>query len=114
MEVDPTYNIEQTNKNILHMLNATVELNTSIRFNKKKCDTKTDKNKKHKKRCALPLCKKKLKLTDYECRCHRIYCQKHRLPEMHECSIDYKLLNHDSFIEKAGLIACIPEKLRSI
>ena len=37
-----------------------------------------------KKRC--PICKKKLKLTDMECRCGNIYCLEHRLPEAHCCT----------------------------
>ena len=34
--------------------------------------------KQKKKRC--PICNKKIKLTDMECRCGNIYCMEHRLP----------------------------------
>lgn len=63
------------------------------------------------KRCRHESCRKKLKLTDYECRCGNRFCQLHRLPEMHKCSIDYKILNQASFIEKAGLVLCVPQKI---
>ena len=37
-------------------------------------------------RCCFNGCKKKLKLTDMECRCKKLYCSKHRLPHIHNCS----------------------------
>ena len=46
-----------------------------------------------KKRC--PICKKKLKLTDMECRCGNIYCIEHRLPEAHNCTFDYQKFGKD-------------------
>ena len=56
-----------------------------------------------KKRCSFAGCKVKLKLSDVECRCKLKFCSKHRLPEQHQCSIDYKNLNNEAFIKKAGL-----------
>ena len=41
---------------------------------------------KKKKRCAHSACRKKLKLTDIECKCSKRFCAKHRLPESHPCS----------------------------
>ena len=74
---------------------------------------KTGKNKSNIKR-DVPwtwYVEKKLQLTDCECRCHRIHIVKNiDLPETHSCSVDYKKLDQESFIEKAGLIACIPDK----
>lgn len=66
------------------------------------------------KRCNHNSCKKKLKLTDYACRCRKRFCQRHRLPEMHTCKVDYKTLNQADFIKKAGLISCIPQKINVI
>lgn len=39
-----------------------------------------------KPRCNASLCRKKLKLTDVECRCGYKYCSNHRLPHEHECT----------------------------
>lgn len=47
--------------------------------------------KKHKtQRCSYEGCNKKLFLTDFACNCEKKFCQLHRLPEAHECKIDYK------------------------
>jgi predicted nucleic acid binding AN1-type Zn finger protein len=40
-------------------------------------------------RCNAPDCKKKLKLTDMECRCEKRFCTTHRLPETHKCTFDH-------------------------
>jgi len=48
-------------------------------------------NKSNKIRCSWLSCKKKLGLaTTYDCRCGSIFCPKHRYPEAHDCSYDYK------------------------
>ena len=57
-----------------------------------------------KKRCALDGCKKKLKLTDMNCKCKNRFCSIHRLPETHNCSWDPKSKNEMSiYKEKSGL-----------
>ena len=53
-----------------------------------KCSDRTKKPKRP--RCAFDGCKKRLRITDVKCRCESIFCKKHRLPENHECSFDYK------------------------
>ena len=55
-------------------------------------------------RCSHKKCNKKLKLTDMSCKCSKIFCQKHRLPETHECTWNPK--NEESmkkWITLAGL-----------
>lgn len=42
------------------------------------------------KRCAHPDCKKKLRLTDCDCRCGQRFCSSHRLAEDHNCTYNYK------------------------
>ena len=42
------------------------------------------------KRCASENCNKKLKLTDMACVCENTFCSKHRLPECHNCTHDFK------------------------
>ena len=41
-------------------------------------------------RCAYEKCNKKLNLVPYTCRCEKMFCSKHRLPETHNCNYDYK------------------------
>lgn len=41
--------------------------------------------------CNFQDCKKKIKLTDFYCKCNKIFCTIHRLPEYHDCSYNYKL-----------------------
>ena len=45
------------------------------------------------KRCALDGCNKKIKITDFACRCDKIYCKLHRLAESHECTYDFKKID---------------------
>ena len=40
-------------------------------------------------RCDMENCNKKIKLTDFRCRCKLIFCVKHRHAEEHKCSYDY-------------------------
>merc|ERR1712142_1203326 len=49
---------------------------------------KETKSKKPKNKCAV--CKKKLGLTGFECRCGKLFCGLHRYTDKHECSFDYK------------------------
>ena len=62
--------------------NVSLNLYTS----NKKNNGKIEKSKK--KRCKV--CNKKLGLLGFECKCGHQYCSKHRMPEDHECNIDYK------------------------
>lgn len=41
-------------------------------------------------KCNHIECNKKLKLTDLSCRCKKIFCSIHRLPESHHCAYDFK------------------------
>ncbi len=40
--------------------------------------------------CQLDGCNNKLRLSDLRCRCNKIFCIKHRLPEYHNCTYNYK------------------------
>lgn len=42
------------------------------------------------KRCPVEGCNKKLKLTDFPCRCGITCCMTHRSSELHACTYDYK------------------------
>ena len=41
-------------------------------------------------RCSHNECKKKLLLSDIQCKCNERFCITHRMPESHNCSFDYK------------------------
>lgn len=51
------------------------------------------------KRCSFEGCNKKLDLYAFVCRCEKSYCPKHRLPESHKCSYDFKT-NGKALLEK--------------
>ena len=76
-----------------------------------KCEKKCKK-----KRCSHNGCRKKLKLTDMSCRCHKRYCAKHRLPESHICSWNPKCADEmQKYIKTSGLDKVIQfSKLESI
>lgn len=42
------------------------------------------------KRCGYTECKKKLSLTDSDCRCGIRFCMNHRHAETHNCTYDYR------------------------
>ena len=60
-----------------------------------------------KQRCAYEYCSKKLKLTDWPCKCQLIFCDIHRPPEKHECNYNFK--NDKIFLKK-----CISKKIEVI
>lgn len=52
-------------------------------------------------RCSHPDCKKKLTIINsYSCRCNSLFCDKHRLPELHNCTFNNKNYNKSKLIEK--------------
>ncbi|KAE8661799.1 Zinc finger A20 and AN1 domain-containing stress-associated protein 7 [Hibiscus syriacus] len=52
-------------------------------------------------RCSV--CRKKVGLTGFKCRCESTFCGEHRYPEKHECSFDFKGVGHEA-IAKANPI----------
>lgn len=67
-----------------------------------KCEISKKPNKivKKKNRCHHSGCKKKLKLTDTECKCGFKYCLNHRMPESHNCPFDHKKEGEQLLSEK--------------
>ncbi|KAL8197309.1 UNVERIFIED_CONTAM: AN1-type zinc finger protein 6 [Gekko kuhli] len=51
-------------------------------------DKLLDKPKQKKSRCFM--CRKKVGLTGFECRCGNIFCGVHRYSDVHSCSYNYK------------------------
>lgn len=54
-------------------------------------------------RCECEGCRVKLNLADITCKCGARYCSKHRYPEDHKCTFDYKGTS------KALLTAAMPK-----
>ncbi|XP_045483314.1 AN1-type zinc finger protein 6 isoform X2 [Harmonia axyridis] len=53
-------------------------------------DKDGDKDKKKKNRCRV--CRKKVGLTGFECRCGGLFCGIHRYSDKHDCDFDYREL----------------------
>ena len=75
---------------------------------------KPKKRKKKKNRCSFNGCNKKLKLTDFPCRCKNKYCAKHRTQESHNCIELQKVVDKEKFISKCGLGGGVADKLIKI
>lgn len=41
-------------------------------------------------KCPVEGCQLKIRLVDFACKCEKVFCVKHRLPEVHACTFDYK------------------------
>merc|ERR1719195_1736309 len=66
--------------------------------------------KKKKNRCGV--CKKKVGLTGFTCRCGGLFCSIHRYSDKHECNFDYKQLGAQE-IKKANPVV-MAEKVKKI
>jgi len=75
---------------------------------------KPKKRKKKKNRCSFDGCNKKLKLTDFPCKCKKIFCVKHRMQESHNCVELKKNMDKKDFIERCGLGGGVASKLTRI
>ena len=67
-------------------------------------------NKKKSSRCGV--CKKKLKLMPFYCKCNNKFCITHVQPEEHECTFDHKTELRNQL--KKSLIKCVNEKIAAI
>ncbi|XP_014211211.1 AN1-type zinc finger protein 6 [Copidosoma floridanum] len=50
----------------------------------------TDKDSKNKKKNRCAVCRKKVGLTGFECRCGGLFCSVHRYSDKHDCKFDYR------------------------
>ena len=74
-------------------------------------NTKTKiKKRTKKKRC--PVCNKKLKLVNFKCKCDKIFCALHRMPEQHNCLYDFKTEGRDRIRKDNPRV--VAEKIRKI
>jgi len=65
-----------------------------------------------KKRNRCEMCKKKVGLTGFDCRCGGLYCGEHRYSDKHDCQFDYKEFGQDQ-IRKANPVV-VGEKIKKL
>lgn len=65
---------------------------------------------KKKNRCQM--CRKKVGLTGFECRCGGLFCSLHRYSDKHECSFDYKQLGAQEIRKNNPIV--VGEKIQKI
>eukprot|EP00041_Stephanoeca_diplocostata_P006862 m.95053 g.95053 ORF g.95053 m.95053 type:complete len:174 (-) comp16582_c0_seq1:255-776(-) len=46
-----------------------------------------------KPRCFM--CRKKVGMLGFECKCEQLFCSAHRHPDTHKCTVDYKSIGRD-------------------
>lgn len=62
------------------------------------------------KRCGKEDCKAKLALSDFDCRCGKRFCGKHRQCEQHDCTFDFQKNGKDQLTKQ--LVKCDGERLQ--
>ena len=72
--------------NIINKINL---YNTDL--DKKIINVDTEKSQKKKKKNRCVICKKKVGMLGYKCKCsdEHLFCALHRLPESHDCTFDH-------------------------
>ncbi|PPS07285.1 hypothetical protein GOBAR_AA13359 [Gossypium barbadense] len=60
-------------------------------------------------RCFI--CRKKVGLTGFKCRCENTFCGEHRYPEKHECSFDFKGVGRDAIAKANPVVKADKPKL---
>lgn len=78
--------------------------------NEDKQDDKDDGKSKKKNRCGM--CRKKVGLTGFECRCGGLFCAIHRYSDKHECSFDYRELGAQEIRRNNPVV--VGEKIQKI
>ena len=62
--------------------------------------------------CQYGDCKKRIKITDYPCKCGNIYCKIHKLSENHDCKYDYRETGLKD--KKTEEMKCLSNKVQKI
>jgi len=93
----PNNNLQFCKNNPIESTSYNSDINHDIKTTENVNIEKT--KQKSKNRCNYNICKTKLGLIPFECRCQMNFCAEHRLPENHNCAFDYKTLGK-IFIEK--------------
>jgi predicted nucleic acid binding AN1-type Zn finger protein len=68
--------------------------------------------KKFRMKCYLEDCNNKIKISNFKCSyCNIFHCDKHRLPETHGCSHDFKKAHLESATLIANKMRCVAPKI---
>lgn len=75
-------------------------------------DKKKSTKKKKKKKARCGVCRSKLGLTGFKCRCDNMYCDKHRYADDHSCTFDYVSMHKEQLTkDNPVVVAAKLEKL---
>ena len=59
-------------------------------------------------------CRKKVGLLGFKCKCGYVYCSKHRIAEVHECTFDHRGVALSRNAERLEENKCVAEKITRI
>ena len=62
--------------------------------------------------CQYADCRKRIKITDFACKCEKLYCKMHKSPENHECTYDYREIGLKT--KKIGEMKCVSNKMQKL
>ena len=65
-----------------------------------------------KKKNRCPVCNKKMGLLPFECKCGKFFCIKHKDPEAHNCTYDFKSESKDRL--ETQLVKVVNTKINAI
>ena len=94
-------------KKIIRPQKTNNETNNETNNKNNKNNKKKTKKKTKKKRCGM--CRKKLGLIPFKCRCEKMFCAKHRYSDVHKCDYDYKTSYTQKYTEDNPKI--VPNKI---
>lgn len=69
-----------------------------------------DTKKKDQKICQYGDCTKRIKITDYPCKCGNMYCKLHKQSENHNCNYDYREIGLKD--KKIRDMKCVSNKMQ--
>ncbi|KAJ4745780.1 Zinc finger A20 and AN1 domain-containing stress-associated protein 9 [Rhynchospora pubera] len=89
---------------------STVSEAIVVESSEKKSDVEVEPKKAVSNRCLM--CKKKVGLTGFKCRCDGTFCSTHRYYESHKCTFDYKTAGREAIAKENPVV--MAEKINKI
>lgn len=62
--------------------------------------------------CQYGDCNKRIKITDFACKCEKLYCKMHKSPENHDCKYDYREIGLKT--KKIEEMKCVSNKMQKL
>ena len=106
---------DKDRENVEHISNRNNKINLiNIDFDNKIINVKPEKNQKKKQKNRCVICKKKVGMLGFKCKCsdEHLFCSAHRLPESHECTFDHHSEEKEMLASK--LVKVVSEKIQRI